>query len=111
MFDFYKKLINDLNINKTTHSNLTQTTCRQKLMETKNLISLKEASSILGFKTNTILLQYLKKGILNAHEIEGSKRKWINIDELLKVPQPLPMPPPNEYFEKLKVNERWKKIS
>lgn len=77
-------------------------------MDTKNLISINEASKILGFKSNLLISRYINENILNSHEIEGSKRKWIDLEELLKLPKPIRIPPPDKYFQKLKANERWK---
>ena len=77
-------------------------------MDTKNLISVKEASKILGFKSNLLISRYIDENILNSHEIEGSNRKWIDLEELLKLPKPLGIPPQDKYFQKLKANEHWK---
>ncbi len=73
------------------------------------LISQKEAAAILGFKTNQQVVKYIKEGILKTYEKQGSKRKWLNLEEVYKLPKPLPIPPPDHYFQALKVNERWKK--
>ena len=73
------------------------------------LISQKEAATILGFKTKQQLVKYIKEGILKTYEKQGSKRKWLDIEEVYKLPKPLPIPPPDLYFQTLKVNERWKK--
>jgi len=80
-------------------------------MDNDSLISTKEASKILGFKTNNYVTNYIKEGLLNTYEIKGSKRKWLSKEEVYSIPIPLPVPPPDEYFPKLKVNERWKKKS
>ncbi len=73
------------------------------------LIEPKKASQILGFKTNQQVVKYIKEGILKTYEKLGSKRKWLDIEEVYKLPKPLPIPPPDHYFQTLKVNERWKK--
>ena len=73
------------------------------------LIEQKKASQILGFKTNQQVTKYINEGILKTYEKQGSKRKWLDIEEVYKLPKPLPIPPPDHYFQTLKVNERWKK--
>ncbi|MDG1355161.1 MAG: hypothetical protein P8P90_02845 [Opitutales bacterium] len=73
------------------------------------LIEPKKASQILGFKTNQQVTKYINEGILKTYEKQGSKRKWLDIEEVYKLPKPLPIPPPDHYFQTLKVNERWKK--
>ena len=73
------------------------------------LISQKEAASILGFKQTTSISKYIKEGILTKLEKPGSKLIWICKKQVLQLPEPLPVPPPEEAFRKLKINERWKK--
>ena len=73
------------------------------------LIEPKKASQILGFKTKHQVTKYINEGILKTYEKQGSKRKWLDIEEVYKLPKPLPIPPPDHYFQTLKVNERWKK--
>ena len=73
------------------------------------LIGQKEASSILGFKTNQQLTKYMKEGILKTYPKKGSKLIWVSKKQVLELPKPLPVPPPDHYFPKLKANERWKK--
>jgi len=73
------------------------------------LISQKEAAAILGFKTKQQVVKYIKEGILKTYEKQGSKRKWLNLEEVYELPNPLAIPPPDHYFQTLKVNERWKK--
>tara|TARA_B100000035_G_scaffold218882_1_gene187738 strand:+ start:291 stop:434 length:144 start_codon:yes stop_codon:yes gene_type:complete len=36
-------------------------------------------------------------------------RRWLDYNEAINLPQKLPRPLPDEYFPKLKVNERWRK--
>ena len=78
---------------------------------TEDLISLKDAAAILGFKQKNKINDYIKEGYLKTYEMKGSKRMWLSKKEVYSLPQPLPIPPPEEYFIKLKVNERWKKKS
>jgi len=73
------------------------------------LIGQKEASLILGFKTNQMVTQYIKEGILKKFEKPGSKLIWVSKKQVLELPKPLPVPPPEDVFKTLKVNERWKK--
>ena len=75
------------------------------------LIEPKKASQILGFKTNQQVTKYINEGMLKTYEKQGSKRKWLNIEEEFNLPEPLPIPPPEHYFQTLKANERWKKIT
>jgi len=72
------------------------------------LIGQKEASKILGFKTNQQVTKYIKEGILKTYEKKGSKRKWLDPQEVVNLAVPLPIPPPDHYFQTLKANERWK---
>ena len=73
------------------------------------LIGTKEASALLGLKTNKVVTTLIKEGKLKTYEREDSKRKWLDYNEVINLPQKLPRPLPDEYFPKLKVNERWKK--
>ena len=73
-----------------------------------HLIGQKEASQILGFKTNQQVTKYINEGILKTYEKKGSKRKWLDPQEVLDLAVPLPIPPPDHYFQTLKANERWK---
>ena len=59
--------------------------------------------------TERWVVKYIKEGILKTYEKQGSKRKWLNLEEVYKLPKPLPIPPPDHYFQTLKVNDRWKK--
>ena len=72
------------------------------------LIGQKEASKLLGFKTNQHLAKYIEEGILKTYEKKGSKRKWLDPQEVENLAEPLPIPPPEHYFQTLKANERWK---
>ena len=71
------------------------------------LISQKEAAAILGFKTNQQVTKYIKEGILKKFEKHGSKLIWVCKKQILELPEPLPVPPPEDVFRKLKINERW----
>ena len=73
------------------------------------LIGQKEASQILGFKTNQHLTKYIEEGILKTYQKKGSQRKWFDPDEFENLPTPLPVPLPDHYFPRLKANEHWKK--
>ena len=73
-----------------------------------HLIGQKEASKILGFKSNQQLTKYINEGILKTYEKKGSKRKWLDPQEVVNLAVPLPIPPPDHYFQTLKANERWK---
>ncbi len=73
------------------------------------LISQKEAAAILGFKTNQQVTKYIKEGILKKVEKPGSKLTWVCKKQVLKIPEPLPVPPPEDIFRTLKVNKRWNK--
>ena len=73
------------------------------------LIGQKEASLILGFKTNQQVSKYIKEGILKTYPKKGSKRNWFDPEEVENLPTPLPVPPPDHYFPTLKANERRKK--
>jgi len=75
----------------------------------EQLIGQKEASQILGFKTNQMVSKYIKEGILKTYPKKGSKRNWFDPEEVENLPTPLPVPPPDHYFPTLKANERWKK--
>ena len=66
------------------------------------LIGQKEASSILGFKTNQQVTKYIKEGILKTYQKKGSNRKWFDPEEVENLPSPLPIPPPNHYFPRSK---------
>ena len=73
------------------------------------LISQKEAAAILGFKTNQQVTKYIKEGILRKVEKPRSKLTWVCKKQILELPEPLPVPPPEDVFKTLKVNKRWKK--
>ena len=75
----------------------------------KRLISKKDAAHLLGLKTTNSISLMINEGILNSYEKEGSQRKWLDYDEVFNLPKKLPIPLPDEYFPKLKVNERWEK--
>jgi len=53
--------------------------------------------------------KYIKEGILTKFEKPGSKLIWVSKKQVLELPKPLPVPPPEDVFKTLKVNERWKK--
>ena len=74
-----------------------------------DLISQKEAAAILGFKQTYKITEYIKAGILTKFEKPGSKLIWICKKQVLQLPEPLPVPPTEDVFRKLKINERWKK--
>jgi hypothetical protein len=74
-----------------------------------DLISQKEAAVILGFKQTYKITEYIKAGILTKFEKPGSKLIWVCKKQVLQLPEPLPVPPPEDVFRKLKINERWKK--
>ena len=74
-----------------------------------DLIKVKEAAAILGFKQRQKIDELIKEGYLKTYEVKDSKRIWLSREEVYDLPKPLPIPPPEEYFSKLKVNERWKK--
>ena len=48
------------------------------------LIEPKKASQILGFKTNQQVTKYINEGILKTYEKQGSKRKWLDIEESIQ---------------------------
>ena len=73
------------------------------------LISQKEAAQILGFKQTGTIAEYIKTGILTKFEKPGSKLIWVSKEQVLEIPEPLPVPPPEDVFRTLKMNERWKK--
>ena len=75
----------------------------------ERLIAKKDAAHLLGLKTTNSIALMIKEGILNSYEKEGSQRKWLDYDEVFNLPKKLPRPLPDEYFPKLKVNERWEK--
>ena len=75
------------------------------------LISQKEAAAILGFKQTYKITEYIKAGILTKFEKPGNKRIWVSKELVLQLPEPLPVPPCDDVFRTLKVNERWKKKS
>lgn len=74
-----------------------------------DLISQKEAAEILGFRQTTSISKYIKEGILTKLEKPGSKLIWVSKEQVLQIPKPLPVPPPDDVFRTLKMNERWKK--
>ena len=47
--------------------------------------------------------------IIKKFEKPGSKLIWVCKKQILELPEPLPVPPPEDVFKTLKVNERWKK--
>lgn len=51
----------------------------------------------------------IKEGILKTYEDKGCKGRILDFEEVFNLPQKLPRPLPDEYFPKLKANERWKK--
>ena len=73
----------------------------------RRLIAKKDAAHLLGLKTTNSISLINKEGILNSYEKEGSQRRWLDYDEVFNLPIKLPRPLPDEYFPKLKVNERW----
>ena len=73
------------------------------------LISQKEVAQILGFKQTYKITEYIKAGILTKFEKPGSKLIWVCKKQVLQLPEPLPVPPPEDVFRTLKMNERWKK--
>ena len=75
----------------------------------RRLIAIKDAADLLGLKTTNSISLMINEGILNSYEKEGSQRKWLDYDEVFNLPKKLPRPLPDEYFPKLKVNERWEK--
>ena len=75
----------------------------------RRLIAKKDAAHLLGLKTTNSISLMINEGILNSYEKEGSQRKWLDYDEVFNLPKKLPRPLPDEYFPKLKVNERWEK--
>ena len=75
----------------------------------RRLITKKDAAHLLGLKTTQHISLMIKDGFLNSYEKEGSQRKWLDYDEVFNLPKKLPRPLPDEYFPKLKVNERWEK--
>jgi hypothetical protein len=75
----------------------------------QRLITKKDAAHLLGLKTTQHISLMIKDGFLNSYEKEGSQRKWLDYDEVFTLPKKLPRPLPDEYFPKLKVNERWEK--
>ena len=75
----------------------------------RRLIAKKDAANLLGLKTTQHISLMIKEEILNTYEKEGSQRKWLDYDEVFNLPKKLPKPLPDEYFPKLKVNERWEK--
>ena len=75
----------------------------------RRLIAKKDAAHLLGLKTTNSISLMINEGILNSYEKEGSQRKWLDYDEVFNLPKKLPRPLPDEYFPKLKVNERWER--
>ena len=75
----------------------------------QRLITKKDDAHLLGLKTTQHISLMIKDGFLNSYEKEGSQRKWLDYDEVFTLPKKLPRPLPDEYFPKLKVNERWEK--
>ena len=73
------------------------------------LISQKEAAQILGFKQTRTIAEYIKTGILTKFEKPGSKLIWVSKEQVLEIPEPLPVPPSEDVVRALKMNERWKK--
>lgn len=73
------------------------------------LISQKEAAAILGFKQTIKISEYIKTGLLEKIDKPGSKRTWVSKKQVLQLPEPLPVPPPEDVFRTLKANERWQK--
>ena len=73
------------------------------------LISQKEAAQILGFKQTRTIAEYIKTGILTKFEKPVSKLIWVSKEQVLEIPEPLAVPPPEDVLRTLKMNERWKK--
>ena len=73
------------------------------------LVSQKEAAAILGFKQTSKISEYIKTGLLEKIDKPGSQRIWVSKKQVLQLPEPLPVPPPEDVFRTLKANERWQK--
>jgi len=73
-----------------------------------HLIGQKEASQIVWFKSNQQVTKHINEGILKTYPKKGSKRKWFDPQEVVNLAEPLPVTPPDHYFQTLKANERWK---
>ena len=54
------------------------------------LIGIKQASALLGLKTNKVVTTLIKEEKLKTYEREGSKRKWADYNEVINLPQKLP---------------------
>ena len=57
-----------------------------------DLISQKEAAEILGFKQTISISQYIKESILQTYEKKGSQTKWLDLEAVEILHQPLPAP-------------------
>lgn len=53
----------------------------------KNLISLKEAAHILGYQQNTPILALIKSNNLKVKIKKNSNRKWLEKEDVLKLPK------------------------
>ena len=70
---------------------------------------LKRIASLFIIFTGIIFSGGFAIKILKKFEKPGSKLIWVCKKQILELPEPLPVPPPEDVFRKLKINERWKK--
>lgn len=71
----------------------------QKSVDETEMISASEAAHILGFKQTLPVMNYVKKGYLNAYSTNTNNRRFFLRGDILNFPKPLPIPPPPEKFK------------
>ena len=53
----------------------------------KDLISIREAAHILGFRQSTPIVNYINHKRLTTYSKRGSKRKWLSREEVYSLPK------------------------
>ena len=53
----------------------------------KDLISIREAAHILGFRQSTPIVNYLNNKRLTTYSKRGSKRRWLSREEVYSLPK------------------------
>ena len=53
----------------------------------KELISIREAAHILGFRQSTPIINYINNKRLKTYSKRGSKRRWLSREEVYSLPK------------------------